>query len=187
MASDVWELGMNQVCTHTPPADRLRGTQLDERRWNVIWVSITPQLAQDGPLSACAGPCHWSLGVLSPPSGVEDGRPRAHSGTDSGRAGPSALRLRYFQQCCTKWLWGGLSWLLAPGVDVVIAVGVSGRGPEHVLGGLLVWVTYREFRSTCGTWRLCRVIPPPHHPRSLSLLTCEVDTLVVPPRGLLKG
>ena len=62
MGSDVRELGRYQLCTHkgvhTPPADRLRGAQLDERRRNVPWVSITPQLVQGWPLSACAGLCH---------------------------------------------------------------------------------------------------------------------------------
>jgi len=49
-----------------------------------------------------------------------------------------------------------------------------------------MWVTYHEFRSASVT-RGCVVIPPPPTPRSLSLLTCEVDTLVVPPLELLQG
>lgn len=120
----------------------------------------------------------WRTGAHEPTAGLTQG---GLGSQPCGSAISSSVAQSGYGEVCPG------SWLLAPGVDVVIAVGVSGRGPEHVLGGLLVWVTYREFRSTCGTWRLCRVIPPPHHPRSLSLLTCEVDTLVVPPRGLLKG
>ena len=98
-----------QGCPHTS-CDRLQGARLDERPWNVIWVSNTPQLAQDWPLPACAGLCHWSLGALNPPSGWRTGAHEPTAGLTQGGLGPQPCSSGYGEVCPGSW---SLDWILS--------------------------------------------------------------------------